>query len=128
MLKSSRASFSLFLIKEDSPHTLSKLDPVESLMPNTPEQTIVNQVAKLARIHLDEQQAESSGKKLEQILGFVSQLEQVELPEDVTPFFGAIESVNAIREDQLQTSVPREKILDNAPESDGEFYLVPPVF
>ena len=58
----------------------------------------------------------------------VSQLEQVDLPDDVTPFFGAIESVNAIREDQLQTSVPRERILDNAPESDGEFYLVPPVF
>jgi len=127
MLQIFRVSFSLFLTKEDS-HTVSKLDPVESLMPDNPEQTIVNQVAKLARIHLDEQQAESSGKKLEQILGFVSQLEQVDLPEDVTPFFGAIESVNAIREDQLQTSVPRERILDNAPESDGEFYLVPPVF
>ncbi|MDG2183801.1 MAG: Asp-tRNA(Asn)/Glu-tRNA(Gln) amidotransferase subunit GatC [Mariniblastus sp.] len=97
-------------------------------MPETPEQPTVNQVAKLARINLDEQQLTSSGEKLKQILEFVSQLEQVELPKDIEPFFGAIESVNAIREDNLQTSVPREKILDNAPESDGEFYLVPPVF
>ena len=97
-------------------------------MPETPEQPTVNQVAKLARIHLDEPQLTSSGEKLKQILEFVSQLEQVELPKDIEPFFGAIESVNAIREDNLQTSVPREKILDNAPESDGEFYLVPPVF
>ena len=97
-------------------------------MPETPEQPTVNQVARLARIHLDDQQLTSSGEKLEQILEFVSQLEQVELPKDIEPFFGAIESVNAIREDNLQTSVPREKILDNAPESDGEFYLVPPVF
>ncbi|MCP4095378.1 MAG: Asp-tRNA(Asn)/Glu-tRNA(Gln) amidotransferase subunit GatC [Planctomycetaceae bacterium] len=97
-------------------------------MSETPEQPTVNQVARLARIHLDDQQLTSSGEKLEQILEFVSQLEQVELPKDVEPFFGAIESVNAIREDNLQTSVPREKILDNAPESDGEFYLVPPVF
>ena len=97
-------------------------------MSETPEQPTVNQVARLARIHLDDQQLRSSGEKLEQILEFVSQLEQVELPKDVEPFFGAIESVNAIREDNLQTSVPREKILDNAPESDGEFYLVPPVF
>lgn len=97
-------------------------------MPETPEQPTVNQVAKLARIHLDEHQLTSSGEKLKQILEFVSQLEQVELPKDIEPFFGAIESVNAIREDNLQTSVPREKILDNAPESDGEFYLVPPVF
>ena len=97
-------------------------------MPETPEQPTVNQVARLARIHLDDQQLTSSGEKLEQILEFVSQLEQVELPKDVEPFFGAIESVNAIREDNLLTSVPRDKILDNAPESDGEFYLVPPVF
>jgi aspartyl-tRNA(Asn)/glutamyl-tRNA(Gln) amidotransferase subunit C len=97
-------------------------------MSETPEQPTVNQVARLARIHLDDQQLTSSGEKLEQILEFVSQLEQVELPKDVEPFFGAIESVNAIREDNLQTSVPRDKILDNAPESDGEFYLVPPVF
>lgn len=97
-------------------------------MSETPEQPTVNQVAKLARIHLDEQQLTSSGEKLKQILEFVSQLEQAELPKDIEPFFGAIESVNAIREDNLQTSVPREKILDNAPESDGEFYLVPPVF
>lgn len=107
--------------------------PVESLMSNTPEQPIadqpiVNRIAKLARIHLDQQQLESSGEKLEQILDFVSQLEQVEIPEGVSPFFGAIESVNAIREDQLTPSVSREKILDNAPESDGEFYVVPPVF
>ena len=97
-------------------------------MAGPPEQTTVNQVAKLARIHLDEQQIESSAEKLAQILGYIGQLDEVELPEDVTPFFGAIESVNAIRDDQLQASVPRKEILDNAPDSDGEFYLVPPVF
>ncbi|MGY8746647.1 MAG: Asp-tRNA(Asn)/Glu-tRNA(Gln) amidotransferase subunit GatC [Pirellulales bacterium] len=97
-------------------------------MAGTPEQTTVNQVAKLARIHLDEQQIESSAEKLAQILGYIGQLDEVELPEDITPFFGAIESVNAIRGDQLQTSVSRKEILDNAPDSDGEFYLVPPVF
>jgi aspartyl-tRNA(Asn)/glutamyl-tRNA(Gln) amidotransferase subunit C len=97
-------------------------------MAGTPKQTTVNQVAKLARIHLNEQQIESSAEKLAQILGYIGQLDEVELPEDVTPFFGAIESVNAIRDDQLQASVPRKEILDNAPDSDGEFYLVPPVF
>eukprot|EP01047_Picozoa_sp_COSAG01_P028413 COSAG01_NODE_1907_length_8929_cov_130.365798_9_plen_69_part_00 len=56
-------------------------------MSETPEQPTVNQVARLARIHLDDQQLTSSGEKLEQILEFVSQLEQVELPKDVEPFF-----------------------------------------
>lgn len=88
----------------------------------------VEQVARLARIHLSEQQLDVSSKQLGEILSFVGQLEQVQLPDDVEPFFGAIESVNAIRVDQVLPSIDRDSILSNAPDSDGEFYSVPPVF
>ena len=62
------------------------------------------------------------------MLNYVQQLESVKLPDDIEPFFGAIESVNAIRTDQAQSSYPREEILSNAPDSDGQFYKVPSVF
>ena len=88
----------------------------------------VEQVARLARIHLSEQQLDTSSKQLGEILNYISQLEQVELPDDIEPFFGAIESVNAIRKDEVKPSVERDSILSNAPDSDGEFYSVPPVF
>lgn len=97
-------------------------------MPDSIDRRTVEQVARLARIHLSDQQLDDSSKQLAEILDYVGQLEQVSLPSDVEPFFGAIESVNAIRADETKPSVDRESILANAPETDGEFYSVPPVF
>ena len=88
----------------------------------------VQQVAKLARIAINGDSLAESAAQLNQILDYVKQLQAVDLPADVEPFFGAIESVNAIRADANQPSTAREQILKNAPDSNGEFYQVPPVF
>ena len=87
----------------------------------------VKSVARLARIDLPDAQIDDTAKKLGDVLTYIGQLNQVELPDDVEPFFGAIESVNAIRSDQQADSVDRDLILSNAPDADGEFYQVPPV-
>ena len=92
------------------------------------DRSTVEQVAKLARIHLSPDQLDKASIQLAAIFEYVGQLEQVELPDDVEPFFGAIESVNAIRDDLVKDSLDRETIFKNAPDSDGEFYSVPPVF
>ena len=86
------------------------------------------QVARLARIHLNSEEAEATQHQLSNILDYVAQLNQVKLPENIEPFFGAAESVNAVRNDEVGNSFDRESILKNAPDSDGEFYRVPPVF
>ncbi len=96
-------------------------------MPEPIDREKVESVAKLARIDLPESQIDATAKKLGEVLTYVGQLDQVELPDDVEPFFGAIESVNAIRSDQQADSVDRDLILSNAPDADGEFYRVPPV-
>ena len=87
----------------------------------------VKSVARLARIDLPESQIDETAKKLGEVLTYVGQLDQVQLTDDVEPFFGAIESVNAVRADQQGNSVERDLILSNAPDADGEFYRVPPV-
>ena len=97
-------------------------------MSNPVEPKQVQQVAKLARVAISDESLAESAEQLNQILNYVQQLQAVELPADVKPFFGAIESVNAIRADENKTSTDRETILGNAPDSDGEFYQVPPVF
>ena len=89
---------------------------------------LAQNVAKLARIDLPDDKAEAVQENLEKVLNYVQQLEAVKLPDDIEPFFGAIESVNAIRTDQTQPSYAREEILSNAPDSDGQFYKVPSVF
>jgi aspartyl-tRNA(Asn)/glutamyl-tRNA(Gln) amidotransferase subunit C len=77
---------------------------------------------------LPDEAAEAMGQQLTRVLDYVSQLDDVQLPADAEPFFGAIDSVNAVRDDVTAASFPRETILQNAPDTDGEFYRVPPVF
>lgn len=89
---------------------------------------LAQKVALLARLHLPDDQASATQADLDKVLDYVQQLESVELPNDTEPFFGAIESVNAIRTDAVGPSTHRKTILSNAPDSDGEFYNVPPVF
>ena len=101
---------------------------MESSMSNSVEPEKVQQVARLARIAISGDELAESAGQLNTILNYVQQLQAVELPADVEPFFGAVESVNAIRADENKPSTDREKILENAPDSNGEFYQVPPVF
>lgn len=88
----------------------------------------VEHVARLARLELTAEQAAESARHLASILKYVDQLSELQIANDVEPFFGATEMINAIRPDVVCESTARETILDNAPDSDGEFYRVPPVF
>lgn len=85
-------------------------------------------IASLARIELDPGDAPTIQAEFEKILAYIHQLDEVEIPEGTEPFYGATESTNASREDVVSESAPRDSILQNAPDTDGEFYLVPPVF
>ena len=90
--------------------------------------TSAQKIASLARIELTDEESAKVQTEFDSILNYIHQLDQVEIPEGTEPFFGATESTIAVREDAVAPSVDREKILENAPDSDGEFYRVPPVF
>lgn len=91
-------------------------------------QTSAQKIASLARIELTDDEAAKVQVEFEKILEYIHQIDQVEIPEGIEPFYGATESTNAVRKDEVVASWDREKILENAPDSDGEFYRVPPVF
>ena len=84
-------------------------------------------VARLARLEFAVHELEQVQSELNKILDFVDEINSLDLS-DVEPFFGAVDSINPIREDQAQPGLTREQALANAPDSDGEFYRVPPVF
>ena len=85
-------------------------------------------IASLARIELSPEEAPQIQAEFEKILAYIHQLDEVEIPAGTKPFYGATESTNATREDRVTESASREAILANAPDTDGEFYRVPPVF
>lgn len=84
-------------------------------------------VARLARLDLSADDLKQLQGELDRILDFVNEINELDLSQ-VEPFFGAVDSINPIREDQVQPGLTREQALANAPDSDGEFYRVPPVF
>jgi|688.fasta_scaffold00058_95 aspartyl-tRNA(Asn)/glutamyl-tRNA(Gln) amidotransferase subunit C len=90
----------------------------------TPED--IRRVASLSKLELAPDQQELVSKKLLSVLDFVAQLSQVDttgVQEMAHPF----EVHSVIRPDSLQPSLSRQEALQNAPQSDGEFFLVPPV-
>ncbi len=85
-------------------------------------------IASLACIELSPTDVPQIQSEFEKILAYIHLLDEVDIPEGTQPFYGATESTNATRPDVVTQSEPRESILKNAPDTDGEFYRVPPVF
>ena len=95
-----------------------------------PKQTLtpddVRHVAKLARLAVPDEKLPKYAAQLQSILGYVEQLAQVETA-GVEPMAHALPVRNVFRKDVLQPSLPLDKVLQNAPETDGPFFKVPKV-
>ena len=86
----------------------------------------VRRIASLARIHLDPDQAEALRQELSSILGWIEQLNEVEV-EGVAPLTGAAQMALKMREDVVNDGGYPERILANAPDRAGNFFAVPKV-
>jgi len=90
----------------------------------TPDQ--VKHVAKLARLALSEGEMTRFGSQLGSILDYVAQIGKVDVA-GVEPMAHALPLSNVLREDVVTPSLPVEKTLQNAPDTDGPFFKVPKV-
>src|SRR5215213_1642199 len=86
----------------------------------------VRKVAKLARLALPDADLQRLSGQLESILGYVAKLGQVDLT-GVEPLAHALPLHNVLREDVPGPALPLEKVLQNAPQTDGAFFAVPKV-
>jgi len=86
----------------------------------------VEKVALLARLKLSEAELEKFTTQLNQIVGYVEQLQQLDT-EDVEPMAHPLPVTNVFRADEVRPSIGTDAALANAPKRDEEFYLVPPV-
>ena len=86
----------------------------------------VRKVAKLARLAIPEEKLPDFTKKFEAILEYVDTLSEVNV-EGVEPTSHAIRMSNVLREDVVKPGLDLDKVLQNAPDSDGPFFKVPKV-
>ena len=86
----------------------------------------ISNVANLARLNMSEEEVEAMARQLDEILTYVAKLNELDT-EDIKPTTHAISIVNAFREDEVKSSLPREKALINGPRQNGELFVVPRV-
>ncbi len=86
----------------------------------------IGRIARLARIRIEDWQAEQLGHELNSILGWIEQLNEVDI-EGVKPLTGVAQVALAMREDAVTDGGLVEEVLANAPDRAGSFYAVPKV-
>lgn len=87
----------------------------------------VEHVASLARLALTGRELELFREQLSLILDYAERLH--ELDTDAIPVTATVLSLETVlRDDQVQTSLPLEEVLSNAPAVEQICFRVPPVF
>lgn len=81
-------------------------------------------MARLARLHLGEDELEAMAGELSAVLGHIAKIGELDL-EDVTPTAHVVEVTGALRPDEPRPSLPREVALAQAPAVSNDGFLVP---
>ena len=86
----------------------------------------VKRIARLARLHLEEERLEPMMRELNNILAWVEQLEEVKV-EGVAPLTSVVEQTLKMREDKVTDGGYPGDLMKNAPAWEDNFFVVPKV-
>ncbi|MCI4589775.1 Asp-tRNA(Asn)/Glu-tRNA(Gln) amidotransferase subunit GatC [Sphingobium sp. BYY-5] len=86
----------------------------------------VKKIASLSRISVTDAEAEAMVPELNNILGWVEQLGEVDVT-GVQPMTAVIPNHQRLREDAVTDGNVRDKVLANAPQAEHGFFAVPKV-
>jgi aspartyl/glutamyl-tRNA(Asn/Gln) amidotransferase C subunit len=86
----------------------------------------VRRIARLARLHLTDEEAAQFSGQLSRIIEYM-ELIQTAPTDGVEPLNHPIPLANVLRADQPRPGLSTEEALQNAPQRDAEFFRVPAV-
>ncbi|MBA37025.1 MULTISPECIES: Asp-tRNA(Asn)/Glu-tRNA(Gln) amidotransferase subunit GatC [Sphingobium] len=86
----------------------------------------VKKIASLSRISVTDTEAEAMVPELNNILGWVEQLGEVDVT-GVEPMTAVIPNHQRLRDDVVTDGNARDKVLANAPQAEHGFFAVPKV-
>ena len=86
----------------------------------------VNKIARLARIAITEEEASRLAPELDNILGWIEQLGEVDTS-GVEPMTSVIPNTLRLRDDVVTDGGVREQLMANAPQAEHGFFSVPKV-
>ena len=83
-------------------------------------------LGKLARISISDDKLNNLSKDLNSILEFVDQLKEIKT-DQVDPTSNSLNQKLEVRDDKVDTKNSSEDVLENAPEKEMDFFVVPKV-
>lgn len=84
----------------------------------------VKKIARLSRLHVEEDRLQPLADELNGILGWIEQLAEVDV-EGVAPMTSAVAMPAPMRADVVTDGGKRDDVLANAPKSEDGFFVVP---
>ena len=84
----------------------------------------VMKIARLSRLHVEDDRLQPIAEDLNGILGWIEQLGEVDV-EGVEPMTSAVDMAAPLRADAVSDGGKRDDVLKNAPKSDDGFFVVP---
>ena len=84
----------------------------------------LEKMAHLARLHVEEKEAEKMMKDMSAILNWVGKLNEVDT-EGVEPLTSMSHECNVMREDVVKTDITKQAALQQAPAKNEDFFCVP---
>jgi aspartyl-tRNA(Asn)/glutamyl-tRNA(Gln) amidotransferase subunit C len=86
----------------------------------------IKHISKLARISVNEKKIDALSNDLSSIFKFIEQLNEINT-NNVEPLSSILNEPLRLRKDEINDGKIREKILENSPQKNEEFFVVPKV-
>ena len=86
----------------------------------------IKHISKLARISVEEEKIDGLANDLSSIFNFIEQLNELNT-DKVEPLSSILNEPFRSRKDEINDGKIREKILENSPQKNEEFFVVPKV-
>ena len=83
-------------------------------------------ISKLSRISVDDKRAEKLAGDMNSILEFIEKLNELKT-DDVNPLTSIAETTLKFRSDEIKSKNIREQIIQNSPEDNEDYFVVPKV-
>ena len=84
----------------------------------------VARIAQLSRLDLPQDKLELFAGQVGDILDYMDKLGELDT-DGVEPLYSPVAHTTVLRKDEVRKDYRREDVLSNAPEQDGQFFIVP---
>lgn len=87
---------------------------------------MIYRLSHLASLRFSDEEKTELKQDLEKMIGFVEKLKEVDTS-NVEPTLHITDAINMLRNDEIHQAITKQEALFNAPQTDGNFFIVPKV-